>query len=169
MEYATEEAERYFMDASDEMIDYLGEQGVSLARNAEAAYQRTRDKGYYFLNVLLAGIGASILLLYHAGERFDSASVGLCVFAAGWIVCAAFLVFGCLRATRRFPVEASPHDLYRKGMTLGELRRLRLYDYSYLGEVGCECAEKTARRLDRIIAGAVVSAGLSLSAAVLRA
>jgi hypothetical protein len=144
------------MGATDEMVEYLGSQGILLGASLETAYERTREKAYRFLTILVAGIGAAFLLLCNTaknGEDFTNA--GLFAFFLSWTVCAALLAYQNLRARFRPFVETSPRVLYKEKQTLPELLRLRLYDYSYICDALSRTVEEDAKSLDKIIVGAI--------------
>ncbi|SWD51557.1 Uncharacterised protein [Klebsiella pneumoniae] len=53
----------YFLDADDELVDFLEKQGEDCIREITQSNSLNKENGYKLLSILIVGIGSSFLLL----------------------------------------------------------------------------------------------------------
>ena len=125
-----------YMDADDDMVEYLTAQIDGSFARQEASYEKTREGAEKLLNMLVAGIGAAGMLLFSIANSNGAIWVlgGLGITASGWFVCAAYLLKKCIVAQPRPTPFSKPSALYfddartNKKVTLPSLKRFRIYD-----------------------------------------
>lgn len=126
-----------YIDADDDMVDYLTKHVDDMFDRQEASYEKTRNGAEKLMNLLVAGIGSAALLLFNrasAGGVPVWATVGLAVTLIGWAVCAFYLLKNCIQAQERPTRNIHPSSLYyddpRTGerVSLRDLRRFMIFD-----------------------------------------
>jgi hypothetical protein len=161
MKRATEAMdENYFMEANDEMIEYLTEKLETDFIKKEASYEKVREGADKLLNLLVTGIGGSALLLIGATDA--PTVVGLAELLIGWFLCALYLLKNCITARERPSMFSPPDVLYfddpntGRKIALHDLKRLRVFDINlYLKEL-IEIIRKRACCLDYSRYGAAI-------------
>lgn len=103
-------ADDYFMGASDEMAEYMADQGIKAHERQELAAATIRDRAYKLLNLLIAGSGGSIMLFLNSEKNM--LSFALLILCAGWSSCAVLISTKCLFVTQRIGLYGSPEMLY---------------------------------------------------------
>ncbi|MBH3044778.1 hypothetical protein FHU12_5325 [Serratia marcescens] len=101
----------YFLDADDELVDFLEAQGEACIKDIYQSNAVNKENGYKLLSILIVGIGSSFLLLTQR-PNIDFLSAGLAVFILYWSLCAIYLVTQVLTVHMRGLVYASPEQLY---------------------------------------------------------
>lgn len=163
--------ENFFLDASDEMVDYLEAQGVETFNRLEQSYKDSRLNSEKLISILVVGIGAAFMLLYNQIKDDGYVmfiSVGLAVFMVCWVLCAFYLLNTCIRTRRRTIPPTSPGGLYYPDKTpIGQLRRWRLWNL----EDSCDRMERialsTAKHLDKVRRYIVLSPCVALCASIM--
>ncbi|KNC94016.1 hypothetical protein [Trabulsiella odontotermitis] len=101
----------YFLDADDDLVDFLEKQGEDCIRELNQSNTTNRENGYKLLSIQIVGIGSSFLLLSQKAQ-IDFLSAGIAVFTVYWSICAVFLVLGVLAVRQRGLISATPDVLY---------------------------------------------------------
>ena len=79
----------YFLDADDELVDYLEKQGEECIKEAYHSNTVNIENGYKLLNIQIVGIGSSFLLLTQK-TNWDYLAVGIAAFTFLWTWCAIY-------------------------------------------------------------------------------
>ncbi|CAI1513286.1 Uncharacterised protein [Serratia quinivorans] len=103
--------EDYFLDADDELVDFLEAQGEACIKELHQSNMINKENGYKLLSILIVGIGSSFLLLTQK-EHQTFLDAGLAVFTVYWSLCAVYLVLNVLAVKQRGLITASPFVLY---------------------------------------------------------
>lgn len=103
--------EDYFLDADDDLVDFLEKQGEECIRDIYHSNSLNKENGYKLLSILIVGIGSSFLLLTQKSQ-LDFLSAGIAVFTVYWTICAIYLVINVLSVHIRGLSSASPAVLY---------------------------------------------------------
>ncbi len=101
----------YFLDADDDLVDFLEKQGEDCIREIYQSNSVNRENGYKLLSILIVGIGSSFLFLTQR-QPPDFLSFGIIVFTLYWSICAMCLVLGVLSVRVRGLISATPDCLY---------------------------------------------------------
>ncbi|QXO59753.1 hypothetical protein JC794_14045 [Morganella morganii] len=101
----------YFLDADDDLVDFLEKQGEDCIREIYQSNSVNRENGYKLLSILIVGIGSSFLFLTQR-QHPDFLSFGIIVFTLYWSICAMCLVLGVLSVRVRGLISATPDCLY---------------------------------------------------------
>jgi hypothetical protein len=149
--------ENHFMDADDEMVEYLGAHVEGAFLRQEESFETTREGSQKLLNLLVAGIGGSALLLFNAmasGGAASGITMGLSVLLSGWFLCACVLLTGCIGIRERPTRFGYPSCLYAIDVETGHrvslprLRRFRLFYMEASLNTLAAINRKRARALD---------------------
>lgn len=122
----------YFLDADDDILDFLEKQGEECIREIHCSNSINKENGYKLLSILIVGIGSSFLLLTQK-THLDFLGAGLAVFVFYWSICAVYLVVNVLKVHKRAIIHASPDILYTpaiKGITAMDYARLKERGFS---------------------------------------
>ncbi|MEQ5221176.1 hypothetical protein ABN242_03885 [Providencia alcalifaciens] len=103
--------EEYFLDADDDLVDFLEKQGEECIREIYQSNSINRENGYKLLSIQIVGIGSSFLFLTQK-EHPDFLSIGIIIFTLYWSVCAICLVLGVLSIKVRGLASSIPALLY---------------------------------------------------------
>jgi Na+/melibiose symporter-like transporter len=167
--------EYHYMDADDDMVDYLTKEVDGSFVRQEASYERTREGAEKLLNMLIAGIGGATLLLFNllnSGNTPCWLTAGMLMTVFVWFVCAICLMMFCIRAQERPSLFADPSVLFfddartKAKVTLQALRRFLIYHKeTSLNKLGATNFRR-AKALNWIRYGAITSpaAGLLFAA-----
>lgn len=101
----------YFLDADDELVDFLEKQGEECIHEIHQSNTVNKENGYKLLSILIVGIGSSFLLLTQK-EHPDFLNAGVAVFTLYWTLCAVYLVLRVLSVQTRGLISTSPEILY---------------------------------------------------------
>lgn len=101
----------YFLDADDDLVDFLEKQGEDCIREIYQSNSVNRENGYKLLSILIVGIGSSFLFLTQR-QPPDFLSFSIIVFTLYWSICAMCLVLGVLSVRVRGLISATPDCLY---------------------------------------------------------
>ncbi|AMG53752.1 hypothetical protein [Citrobacter amalonaticus] len=101
----------YFLDADDELVDFLEKQGESSIKETYQSNTINIENGYKLLNIQIVGIGSSFLLLTQK-TSWDYLTAGLTAFIFLWTWCAIYLVHAGLSAKVRALIHSPPECLY---------------------------------------------------------
>ncbi|HAT2283657.1 TPA: hypothetical protein I8190_000337 [Citrobacter freundii] len=104
----------YFLDADDELVDFLEKQGEDCIREIYQSNSVNKENGYKLLSILIVGIGSSFLLLTQK-TPIDFLSAGIAAFTVYWSICAIYLVINVLTVHTYGLISTSPAALYTKG------------------------------------------------------
>lgn len=91
----------YFLDADDELVDFLEKQGEESIKETYQSNTTNIENGYKLLNIQIVGIGSSFLLLTQK-TSWDYLTAGLAVF----IFCGRGVLFTWF--TQDFPPKIGP-------------------------------------------------------------
>lgn len=160
--------ENYFCDAEPKMVDYLTEQGIEAVKIQDESFCSIRSRSHTLANILTTGIGGSAMLFISVAEKGNIPFLsGLGVLIIGWGLCLYLLIKKVLIAQTRYTPFTSPLKLYdSEPENLLDLKRKRLYDYSYAEEHLCDLSLKAAKTFNLAMKSAVV---VSVFAALLTA
>lgn len=177
----------YFLDADDELVDFLEKQGEDCIREIHQSNALNKENGQKLLSILIAGVGSSFLLLTQRSE-LDYLTAGISVFLVYWGVCAVFLVRRVLSVRQRALASSTPHALYHDGYkgfseadyvnfelngfsatrsTLNILRRYRLADLTRMADMGKGENVRIGRELERVRVATILTPACALIISVL--
>lgn len=160
----------YFLDADDELVDFLEKQGENCIREIHQSSLLNKENGQKLLSILIVGIGSSFLLLTQRPD-FDYLTAGISVFLVYWALCAAYLVRRVLAVRSRALASSTPYALYHKDYkgfndddyttfelkgfpakrtTLNVLRRYRLADLTRMAEMSKGENARIGQELERV-------------------
>ncbi|WP_080206321.1 hypothetical protein [Salmonella enterica] len=160
----------YFLDADDDLVDFLEKQGEDCIREIHQSSALNKENGQKLLTILIAGVGSSFLLLTQR-TGFDYLTAGMSVFLVYWAMCAAYLVRRVLVVSSRALASSTPYVLYHEGykgftegdysgfeskgfsakhFTLNVLRRYRLADLTRMAEMSKQENARIGRELERV-------------------
>lgn len=125
--------EDYFMDVSDEMVEYLTDEGKNAVKRMEESFTAIRVRSQLLANILIAGIGGATMLFLNTWNRENThISIGLLIIIFGWMGSLIYLTKKALNAHQRPTAFGTPLQLYDSDnpIRLDILLRKRLYDYS---------------------------------------
>jgi hypothetical protein len=160
----------YFIPAEDNMVEYLTEEGKTACGEQLTAYHMLRERAYKLLVLLLAGSGSGISLYFSLGST--PLSIGMLLFALGWSAAALIMVFSCLSSKERPIIGSHPGKLYfsyenGEKVTLGELKRIRLHDYTTICDHILFTVGKMSRWFNRSIKIAAFTPPMAVLLAIL--
>ncbi|HHD7211053.1 hypothetical protein LT989_10740 [Citrobacter portucalensis] len=177
----------YFLDADDELVDFLEKQGEDCIREIHQSNALNKENGQKLLSILIAGVGSSFLLLTQR-TGFDYLTAGMSVFLVYWALCAAYLVRRVLAVRMRAITSSTPNSLYSEGYkgfgdddyalfeskgfsanrtTLSILRRYRLAGLTRLAEMGLSENARVSRELERVRIATILTPVCALVISVL--
>lgn len=133
----------YFLDADDELVDFLEKQGEDCIREITQSNSLNKENGYKLLSILIVGIGSSFLLLTQK-DHPDFLNAGVAIFTLYWTLCAVYLVLRVLSVQTRALISTSPDVLYTrvyKTITGSDYETLRANGY-----IGGDSALSVMRR-----------------------
>lgn len=163
--------EDYFSDVAPEMVDYLTEQGIEAVKIQDESFCSIRSRSHTLASILTTGIGGSAMLFISMAEKGNIPFLfGLGVLIIGWGVCLYLLIKKVLVAQKRYTPFTSPLQLYdSEPDSLIDLKRKRLYDYSYAAEHLCDLSLAAAKTFNLAMKSAMwVSVFAALLTAILR-
>lgn len=167
----------YFLDADDELVEFLESQGENCIREIHQSNALNKENGQKLLSILIVGVGSSFLLLTQR-PQLDFLSYGMAAFAVYWSFCALYLVRYVLSVRQRVLVTSTPHALYHEGYkgfdesdyasfkskgfaeectTLNILRRYRLVDLTEIAELSKKENARIGRELERVRIAAILT------------
>lgn len=120
----------YFLDADDELVDFLEKQGEECIREITQSNSVNKENGYKLLSILIVGIGSSFLLLTQK-EQPAFLYAGVSLFTLYWTLCSIYLVLRVLSVKTRALASASPNLLYND-----TFKSLNNEDYEYFRSIG---------------------------------
>ncbi|MBX4822651.1 MAG: hypothetical protein E7K70_26405 [Klebsiella sp.] len=120
----------YFLDADDELVDFLEKQGEESIKETYQSNTTNIENGYKLLNIQIVGIGSSFLLLTQK-TSWDYLTAGLVVFIFLWTWSAIYLVHAGLSAKNRALIHSPPECLYTK-----TYKNINELNYQYLRSNG---------------------------------
>jgi len=167
--------ENFYMDAPDEMVEYLTKHAEGSVDKLEASYEITRQGAEKLMHLLIAGIGGAALLLFNqAGAGIVAwSAAGLVAIMAGWFGCALYLLKTCIAARKRLFRFFNTRSLYFEDartpgekVTLHTLKRLQIFDMENLADDLQKINFDRAKSLDlaRYISAGVALSGVCVSA-----
>jgi hypothetical protein len=177
----------YFLDADDELVDFLEKQGEDCIREIHQSNALNKENGQRLLSILIAGIGSSFLLLTQRSE-LDYLTAGISVFLVYWALCAVYLVRRVLTVRLRALASSTPYSLYHDGYkgfgeidyacfesngfsanrsTLNILRRYRLADLTRMADMGKSENARIGRELERVRIATILTPACALAISVL--
>lgn len=177
----------YFLDADDDLVNFLEKQGEDCIREIQHSNALNKENGQKLLSILIAGIGSSFLLLTQR-TTLDYLTAGMSVFLVYWALCAAYLVRTVLIVRTRALASSTPYALYHddykgfdeidyagfesKGFsaqrsTLNILRRYRLADLTRMAEMGKHENARVGRELERVRIATILTPVCALIISVL--
>ncbi len=126
----------YFLDADDEMLEYLEKQALQSYDDVKKSNENNREKAYRLLNYLLLGIGSITLLLINSIDKIHPIIiVNAILLMAGWTISAFMLTHYVLLSKIRQMGTNIPQNLYNESFKnsqdknkLGILRRYELHN-----------------------------------------
>lgn len=133
----------YFLDADDELVDFLEKQGEDCIREITQSNSLNKENGYKLLSILIVGVGSSFLLLTQK-DHPDFLNAGVAIFTLYWTLCAVYLVLRVLSVQTRALISTSPDVLYTrvyKTITGSDYETLRANGY-----IGGDSALSVMRR-----------------------
>ncbi|HCJ7697067.1 hypothetical protein SJ271_25630 [Citrobacter freundii] len=178
----------YFLDADDDLLDFLEKQGEECIKEIEQSNAINRESGYKLLSILIVGIGSSFLLLTQ-DLKSDYMYLGLGMFTLYWTVCAMYLVLRVLSVQLRGLISSPPGSLYTevhktldnddfnyfrdKGFegepsTLAIIRRIRVRDLSLTAEDLLLINDRIRNELERVRIATILTPALALSLSVIQ-
>jgi len=126
--------EDYFQDASDNMVEYLTDQGVNTIKRFEESFNSVRSRSQTLASILVSGIGGASMLFVStwSGKENMIISAALAIIAVGWFLCLWSIIDNVLTTRGRPIAFASPLVLYDADnvLPLSVLKRKKLYSYS---------------------------------------
>lgn len=177
----------YFLDADDDLVDFLERQGEDCIREIHQSNTLNKENAQKLLSILIAGVGSSFLLLTQR-STLDYLTTGMSVFLVYWALCAAYLVRNVLSVRLRAIASSTPYALYHddykgfgeadyanfeskgfsgKRSTLNILRRYRLADLTRMAEMSKKENTRIGRELEKVRIATILTPVCALVISVL--
>ncbi|WP_370552992.1 hypothetical protein [Edwardsiella tarda] len=177
----------YFLDAEDDLVDFLEKQGEDCIREINQSNALNKENGQKLLSILIAGVGSSFLLLTQR-SAFDYLTAGILIFLFYWSLCSFYLVRRVLIVSPRALASSTPYALYHndykgfserdyvgfelkgftsKRSTLNILRRYRLADLTKMAEMGKRENARIGRELEKVRLATILTPVFSLIISVI--
>lgn len=149
----------YFSGIDKDTADYLEKQGVGYIERLEDSYKSIRGRCEKLSVILCASSAALFIILLT--QKVEVPSV-LFFLIVSWGCIAANLIFQTQEAKNRGTAWAIPHKIYKDGVSLDHIKKVRLCSYSIVANLIQEENVRMGKAFNRSLRWIAVSGFLSV-------
>ena len=158
----------YFLDIDDDLLAFLEKQADKAIEDITQSNEKNRERAYRLLNLLLVGVGSSIMLvLTHINAITLLLAIAVLLLGTGWVIALYFIVDTL--TTKCKPVQGNSPEAYYteeyrqfQGDKLGTMRRVELLNRKADIEALLKLNTYLNRQIDRAIRIAAITPSVVL-------